>query len=348
MTGPSSTTEAPVTADNRRKESRLNNQQTEIYLINCIWSYMNCSSDPQRGQSECRQTFSQCADQITEEDQWKGLPSVPGLDLQSLPQSESGFISCILVLYNCSVSQTECKAEFSKCAAAVPLRETNTQTQTSQGNSLQTLTKTQRRNEGLDMSVAKPSEEKSSGDVYTPRLADGSGKIPEIQCTWSFFMCKKSADACKREHSDCLNGDVFDNKICAEVSRDPQRYLVPHPTDCTKFYSCQRNGWGGWIANLMDCPTTTGFDSNLMICNYISALPRCQQEESFTALRARSQQTQPGLVARQTQQKLELEVGELGYLASQYPSEATTLTFNRMMVALLTFTVSTTTITIYL
>ena len=55
-----------------------------------------------------------------------------------------------------------------------------------------------------------------------------------------------------------------------------------------------------------------------MICNYISALPRCQQEEeSFTALRAaRSQLTQPGLVARQTQQKLELEVGELGYLSS--------------------------------
>ena len=51
-----------------------------------------------------------------------------------------------------------------------------------------------------------------------------------------------------------------DNKICASVSRHPQRYLVPHPTDCTKFYSCQRNGWGGWIANLMDCPTTTGFD----------------------------------------------------------------------------------------
>ena len=51
-----------------------------------------------------------------------------------------------------------------------------------------------------------------------------------------------------------------DNKICAGVSRDPSRYLVPHPTDCTKFYSCQRNGWGGWIANLMDCPVTTGFD----------------------------------------------------------------------------------------
>ena len=91
-------------------------------------------------------------------------------------------------------------------------------------------------------------------------------------------MCKKSAAACKTEHEDCLHGDVcksdphlrrsnincklcsVDNKICAGVSRDPQRYLVPHPTDCTRFYSCQRNGWGGWIANLMDCPSTTGFD----------------------------------------------------------------------------------------
>ena len=79
-----------------------------------------------------------------------------------------------------------------------------------------------------------------------------------------------------------------------------------------------------------------------MICNYISALPRCQQEESFTALRARSQQTQPGLVAKQTQQKLELEVGELGYLASQYTSGATALVFNMVMVVLLTCTVSTT------
>ena len=104
------TTEAPVREDDRPKESRLNNQQTEIYLseshlssppiisvslydvvvVNCIWSYMNCSSDPQRGESQCRQTFSQCSDQITQEDQWKGLPSVPGLDLQSLSQSESG------------------------------------------------------------------------------------------------------------------------------------------------------------------------------------------------------------------------------------------------------------------
>merc|ERR1712179_263575 len=39
---------------------------------------------------------------------------------------------------------------------------------------------------------------------------------------------------------------------------------------------CQRDGWGGWIANPMDCPSTTGFDQNLLICNYMSKLPRCQ------------------------------------------------------------------------
>ena len=30
-----------------------------------------------------------------------------------------------------------------------------------------------------------------------------------------------------------------DNKICSGVARKPENYLVPHPTDCTKFYSCQ-------------------------------------------------------------------------------------------------------------
>merc|ERR1712003_308653 len=139
-----------------------------------------------------------------------------------------------------------------------------------------------------------------TGDVYTPSLAQGTGKIPEIQCTWSFFMCKKSNAECKKEHTDCLNGDVFDNKICAGVARNPQRYLVPHPTDCTKFYSCQRNGWGGWIANLMDCPVTTGFDRSLMICNYINTLPRCQEESYGVA----GLQAEQGLIARQTHQHL--------------------------------------------
>ena len=64
-----------------------------------------------------------------------------------------------------------------------------------------------------------------------------------------------------------------DNKVCADVARNPTEYLVsyeiihcslsqantdfndtehtkvPHPTDCTKFYSCQRLGWGGGNQN---------------------------------------------------------------------------------------------------
>ena len=70
-----------------------------------------------------------------------------------------------------------------------------------------------------------------------------------------------------------------DNEICASVAENPQNYLVPHPTDCTKFFSCQSLGQNrGWIAHLMDCPATTGFDTKLRICNYIKSLPRCNNE----------------------------------------------------------------------
>ena len=71
---------------------------------------------------------------------------------------------------------------------------------------------------------------------------------------------------------------LADDGICAEVAENPQNYLVPHPADCTKFYSCQSLGRGrGWIAHLMDCPPTTGFDTRLRICNFIRALPRCRR-----------------------------------------------------------------------
>ena len=71
-----------------------------------------------------------------------------------------------------------------------------------------------------------------------------------------------------------------DDEICSQVAERPQNYLVPHPKDCTKFYSCQNLGWrGGWIAHLMDCPATTGFDTKLRICNYIKALPRCSKSK---------------------------------------------------------------------
>ena len=72
-----------------------------------------------------------------------------------------------------------------------------------------------------------------------------------------------------------------DDGICSSVAEKPQNYLIPHPTDCKKYYSCRHRGWrGGWIAEIMNCPTTTGFDTRLGICNYIKALPRCIKGES--------------------------------------------------------------------
>ena len=66
---------------------------------------------------------------------------------------------------------------------------------------------------------------------------------------------------------------------------NPHAYLVPHPEDCTKFYSCQNLGWkGGYIAHLMDCPPTTGFDTKLRICNYIRALPRCNKGKNIQSV----------------------------------------------------------------
>ena len=60
------------------------------------------------------------------------------------------------------------------------------------------------------------------------------------------------------------------------VPGSEERYLVAHPMDCGRYYSCQADGEGGWIAHLMDCPHTTGFDTELGICNHVSLVPRCQ------------------------------------------------------------------------
>jgi len=289
--------EIPNTNNNKdllSKESRLNDVETKIFLIHCIWKYMNCSTDDARTEQSCRDQFSTCSNNVDDEDEdnVQGLPDVPGADLPSLIESGNVYASCILVYYNCSDTKIACKKEFNDCAKNLPVKVSVKKNPVSQGSSS--------RNE--------------SGDRYTPNISSGSGKIPEIQCTWSFFQCKKNTETCTMEHDDCLNGNIFDNKICAGVAKHPERYLVPHPTDCTKFYSCQRQGWGGWIANPMDCPVTTGFDKSLMICNYINSLARCKEDILGSV---RSDNLRQGLIAKQTQQQLEVQVGNLGYFSAQ-------------------------------
>jgi len=306
------------------KESRLNDEETQIFLIHCVWKYMNCSTGDDQVEGECRDQFSSCSDNVDEEDEEgaQGLPDVPGVDLPSLIESGNEYASCILVFYNCSDTKLACKKKFNDCTNKLPVKVSAEKTPDSQGSSSRkdpadrytpnTSTGSGKQPKSKDRKGSGSTKE--SGDRYTPNISDGSGKIPEIQCTWSFFQCKKSAQICKKEHDDCLNGNLFDNKICAGVAKHPQRYLVPHPTDCTKFYSCQRQGWGGWIANPMDCPVTTGFDKSLMICNYINSLPRCKED---VARSLHSDNLGPGLIAKQTQQQLEVQVGNLGYLSAK-------------------------------
>ena len=60
-----------------------------------------------------------------------------------------------------------------------------------------------------------------------------------------------------------------------------------------------------------------------MICNYINKLPRCQDDVSLTY--SRSDQDADGLISKQTQQKFQLEVGEIGYYSSSLESSSASL-----------------------
>lgn len=68
-----------------------------------------------------------------------------------------------------------------------------------------------------------------------------------------------------------------DNEICKDVGESPQNYLVPHPTDCRKFFSCQLvNDGKSWIANQMSCPTATLFDNSMRLCTFLRTIPTCR------------------------------------------------------------------------
>ena len=65
-----------------------------IFTVHCVWKYMNCSTDDDQIEGECRDQFSSCSDNVDEEDEEgaQGLPDVPGVDLPSLIESGNGKI----------------------------------------------------------------------------------------------------------------------------------------------------------------------------------------------------------------------------------------------------------------
>jgi hypothetical protein len=301
----------------------------------------------------CRDNFNKCAEEFVE----KGgdstnkpiRPDIPELDLDT-GGSDNEFTSCVSRYYGCARSARSCKETFNECTEEVPEIDIDIETdidlpnlekpiddidlgdgtgvhrpedkpvvtseQDNNNNSEQTLEFNPEEDiekpevSAVEVEVETEDVEEPIHDV-TPVLKPGSGKIPEIQCMWSFFRCKGSKAACQKDHEDCVSGNKFDNQICVNVAQSPHNYLVPDPNDCTKFYSCQREGWGGWKANPMDCPHTTGFDTNLRICNYINKLPRCKSGRVLTS------EDGNRLVAKQTQQKLHVDVSRGQHVARQ-------------------------------
>ena len=78
----------------------------------------------------------------------------------------SGFSSCVLKYYNCSESLTECRQQFNRCSVS-----------SASGSSEQVTTVT-------SVAPATRASDKTpviseTEDVYTPSLAQGTGKIPE-------------------------------------------------------------------------------------------------------------------------------------------------------------------------
>ena len=60
-------------------------------------------------------------------------------------------------------------------------------------------------------------------------------------------------------------------ELCSQSSSD----LVAHPSDCSKYISCQPGG-GKWILNIRDCSPGTVFDTQTNQCNFRQNVPRCQ------------------------------------------------------------------------
>ena len=69
-------------------------------------------------------------------------------------------------------------------------------------------------------------------------------------------MCKKSADACKREHSDCLNGDVCKLK-CPKYS--VQFYLILNIIQSTtrSALECPGTRSATWCRTPLTAPGST-------------------------------------------------------------------------------------------
>jgi len=120
-----------------------------------------------------------------------------------------------------------------------------------------------------------PLTETSSGGEDESECDQGSGSLPpELAEDTTMAPTTTTTTTTTTTPSPTAVTDLPDSSVlCAGVALDPRRYLVPHPTICNKFFSCQNLGRKRYKAHLFLCPATTMFSSNLMVCNF--ANPAC-------------------------------------------------------------------------
>jgi len=237
------------------------------------------------------------------------------LDSVNQMRDDSEFLQCIKRLYNCQnagIARQDCQ-NVELCVQPVEAEtdeETRLPEESISGEYLPPNDFSDTRPQGSNIGGLRPpfnpvnTRPTVSSTFTTTQTIQSVSKPTNPQCIWAYFGCgsRHSESVCKKRFDDCMSGNSFDYQICKGVDDDPQAYLVAHPSDCTKFYSCQNLGWrGGYIAHLMDCPPTTGFDTKLRICNYIRALPRCNKEQERKLFREVE-----GLIARQTRIKKQI------------------------------------------
>lgn len=260
-TSTTTTTRAPVTPStqitSKPPHHSTQNKVERIELIDCIWNYFGCVEHKRKANSQCKVDFNDC---------------------------------CMLAM------------------GMPPPTSTST-----------TTTTTRRPISDIDLPELPdflrpdPTTKRPLRPIQDIDLPEGTGVIQPIEediqdedqnkkeeeffgCLGRLYACEESGRTRCPDTERCLsiepvvsevevtneNGPVIGINVCKEASGGKNTdILVPHPTDCTKFFNCQSikkygNNWT-WIAHEQNCPPTTGFDTSLKICNFIEQLPRCQR-----------------------------------------------------------------------
>jgi len=231
-------------------------EEDEIKLIDCIWNFFGCVKHKRKEEKVCKLDFNDCCMIVM------GMPPevtttttrrpISDIDLPELP-------------------------DFLKPKPSTP--------------------RPQRPIQDIDLpdgaSIIQPDE-----SVEIIEQKPSKEEEEHLACLGRLYKCQEANKASCPNTQRCLPiepvvAEVIEDdsprepigkSLCSEASSGgeiPQTgsILVPHPTDCSKFFSCQpiknSNGSFSWIAHEQSCPATTGFDTNLQICNFIENLPRC-------------------------------------------------------------------------